>query len=210
MVTITFDATGLGGALTDFAPSLLVWAAVATAGLLALGVGVVLVWRARAHARRRTGLLRRVFGSEYARAVSGYGGRRLGEAELAARLRRRRGVRLRDLDDAERERFESAWRSALALFVESPDTAVREADVLLVEVMRVRGYPIERFEERVSLISLDHPELVEHLRAAHAVAVRADEAGPADTEQLRQALRAYGYLFEALLGRGRISPAPGG
>ena len=207
MGSISVDAGGLGAALTG--PGFMFWGAVAAIGLLMLAVGGVVHWRARERARRRTALLRRVFGSEYARAVNAYRGRRLGEEELLKRLRRRREMRLRDLDTAEREQFEAAWQSALALFVESPETAVREADVLLVEVMRVRGYPIERFDERASLISLDFPELVEELRAAHAVALAADEAGPDDTERLRQALRAYGSLFDALLGHGQTSAASG-
>jgi hypothetical protein len=37
-----------------------------------------------------------------------------------------------------------------------------------------QGYPAEQFEERAKLVSVDHPELVQHFREAHAVAVADD------------------------------------
>lgn len=40
----------------------------------------------------------------------------------------------------------------------------QDADVLVVEVMRVRGYPVEDFDRRTEDISVDHPDVVRHWR----------------------------------------------
>lgn len=98
--------------------------------------------------------------------------------------------------------FTDAWDTAQASFVSTPNTGLRDADLLVMEVMRDRGYPVEHFEERAKLISVDHPELVEHFRSAHVVAVAIEEDS-ATTEQVRQAMVDYRYLFDELVGGGR-------
>jgi hypothetical protein len=69
-----------------------------------------------------------------------------------------------------------------------------------MEVMGDRGYPVaDEFEQRAADVSVDHPEVVEHYRAAHAISARAT-AGDADTEDLRQAMVHFRALFVELLG----------
>jgi hypothetical protein len=179
----------------------LFWMLVAAVAVLLMGVGVVMVWRARERERRRTGVLRRVFGPEYASVLAVHRQRARAEAELTARLHRRAEVWLRDLTGPEREHAEAAWDAAVALFVQSPEGALLQADVLVSEVMRGRGYPVERFEDRASLISLDHPDLAQHMRAAHRIATLAYEGKAPDTERMRQALVSYRHVFDALLER---------
>ena len=58
--------------------------------------------------------------------------------------------------------------------------------------MEARGYSTDE-ERRVDDLSVDHPELVQHYRAA--MAVRDD----GDTEGLREAFVSYRALFEELL-----------
>jgi hypothetical protein len=70
--------------------------------------------------------------------------------------------------------------------------------------MSDRGYPTDDFEQRVSDLSVDHPQVVEDYRAAHATA-EASERGDATTEDLRQAMILYRSLFNALLGQGPSS-----
>src|SRR4029078_13736704 len=78
--------------------------------------------------------------------------------------------------------------------------AVGEADALVMEVMRARGYPVaDEFDQRAADISVDHPEVVEHYRAAHGISGRAT-AGEASTEDLRQAMVHFRELFVELLG----------
>jgi hypothetical protein len=62
-------------------------------------------------------------------------------------------------------------------------------------VMRERGYPTDDFEQRAADVSVDHPDVVENYRSAHAITERDD----ADTEDQRQALVHYRALFDELL-----------
>jgi hypothetical protein len=64
--------------------------------------------------------------------------------------------------------------------------------------MSKRGYPVGDFERRAADISVDHPAVVDHYRAAQAIAVR-NERGEADTEELRKAVVHYRALFNELL-----------
>jgi hypothetical protein len=48
-------------------------------------------------------------------------------------------------------------------------------------------------------VSVDHPEVVEHYRAAHGISQRTSD-GDAGTEDLRQAMVHFRALFEDLLG----------
>ena len=64
--------------------------------------------------------------------------------------------------------------------------------------MLKRGYPMGDFERRAADISVDHPAVVEHYRAAQAIAARY-ERGEADTEELRKAVVHYRVLFDEML-----------
>lgn len=118
--------------------------------------------------------------------------------ELRARLKRRRALEVHELDANERDRYARAWESAQSTFVENPPTGLRDADLLVEQVTRERGYPVQHFEERAKLISVDHPDLAERFRSAHHTAV-ATENGIAGTEDMRQAMVNHRYLFDALL-----------
>ena len=61
--------------------------------------------------------------------------------------------------------------------------------------MRERGYPVEDFEQQAADVSVDHPEVVEHYRKAHAI----HSERSASTEDLRQAMVHYRALFAELL-----------
>jgi hypothetical protein len=64
--------------------------------------------------------------------------------------------------------------------------------------MVARSYPVEDFEARAADVSVDHPNLVDHYRTAHAVAER-HALGQATTEEMRQAMIHYRALFSELL-----------
>jgi len=66
------------------------------------------------------------------------------------------------------------------------------------DLMTRRGYPVGDFETRAADISVDHPHVVEHYRAAHEVSLL-HQRGQADTEAMRQALVHYRALFSELL-----------
>ena len=73
-----------------------------------------------------------------------------------------------------------------------------EADDLVQQVMRDRGYPVDDFEQRAADISVEHPDLVEKYRTANGIA-RASERGEASTDDLRHSVRHYRALFVELL-----------
>ena len=68
----------------------------------------------------------------------------------------------------------------------------------MTQVMRDRGYPVDDFDQRASDISVDHPDVVEHYRAAHILHM-AQERGDIGTEAQREAFVHYRALFEKLL-----------
>jgi len=148
--------------------------------------------------KRRTEDLRQRFGPEYDHTVSELGDQHQAEAELQARQKRVERLHIQPLVPAERERFVSAWRATQAQFVDEPTAAITEADRLVAEVMRARGYPVGDFEQRAADISVDHPSVLEHYRAAHTIAL-ANDRGETNTEDLRQAMVHYRALFEDLL-----------
>lgn len=148
--------------------------------------------------RRQSQHLRSHFGPEYEHEVEEKGSRRKAEAELAQREKRVRKLEIRPLESAARDGFKHRWIEVQAKFVDAPPRAVTEADDLLGEVMRTRGYPVSDFEQSAGDISVDHPEVVKHYRAGHDIAVR-HERGEASTEELRQAMIHYRALFDELV-----------
>jgi hypothetical protein len=148
--------------------------------------------------RRRTKVLVERFGPEYSRAVEELGRRSKAETELQERARRVEAYDIRPLTGPERSRYGDLWQSAQARFVDSPLAAVAEADALVTDVMRLRGYPVHDFESRTADLSVDHPKVCEHYRAAHDLALKSSR-GEADTEHMRQAMVHYRALFEDLL-----------
>jgi hypothetical protein len=167
--------------------------------LIAIGVvavGLLIAWRGIA-ARRRRGL-QQTFGPEYDRTVADAASRREAESELAERQKRREELEIKPLDPAARERYRREWQRAQERFVDDPPGAVGEANRLIQDVMRERGYPVQDFEQRAADVSVDHPEVVSNYRAAHGISV-ANERGKATTEDLRTAMVHYRSLFAELL-----------
>ena len=85
-------------------------------------------------------------------------------------------------------------------FVDQPQAALDSAHVLVCQVMRDRGYPVEDFDTQADLIAVDHPNVVNHYRGAHDVQLR--NADDVTTEDQRVALVHYRELFAELLGAG--------
>jgi len=148
--------------------------------------------------KRRTEELRTSFGPEYDRAVRDHEDKGKAERVLEERKERVEQLHIRPLPHEDRERFAERWRSVQAQFVDDPKGATLEADRLVGEVMQARGYPVGDFEQRAADVSVNHPRVVEHYRAAHTITLR-HERGEAETEDLRQAMVHYRALFEDLL-----------
>jgi hypothetical protein len=178
--------------IPNFSPTVLI-AAAALLALLVLGLMALIAGR-----RSRTHRLAERYGTEYDRTVKQLGGRDKAEKDLIGRENRAARYTIRPLSDTERGRFAQLWSKALALFVDSPLAAVSEADQLLTEIMRVRGFPTADFDQRAADLSVDHPRLAESYHAAHDLALKSRN-GQASTEDLRQALVHCRVLFDELL-----------
>ena len=165
--------------------------------ILVIGLAaVVLVVAWLLIARRRTEKLRERFGPEYQQAVKEHGSR--AEAVLERREKRVEKYHIISLTNEDRSRFAEAWRKTQSRFVDDPKAAVLEADRLVCDVMKTRGYPLGEFEELAADVSVDHPHVVNNYRAAHAIAERTGR-GDVNTEDLRRAMVYYRDLFEDLL-----------
>lgn len=173
-----------------------IWIVIAAAVVIVVALAVIAVQSASR--RKRTERLKKHFGPEYERAVGQAGEQRAAEAELVARERRRHKLDIAALSPESRQRYAQHWRTVQASFVDNPSRAVGDADGLLTEVMRERGYPIDDFDRRAADISVDHPDVVEHYRAAHILHL-AQEKSDIGTEAQREAFVHYRALFEKLL-----------
>lgn len=158
----------------------------------------------RRSSHRRQLELKRRFGPEYDRVLEQHGNKASAERELRSRERRVHSQRLRPLSEADRVQYASDFRMLEARFVDDPSGAVTCAHELIQAVMLARGYSSESFERRVEDLSVEHAHVVEHYRAAHALADE-NQQGRAATEDLRQALVHYRALFAALLEAPRTS-----
>lgn len=164
--------------------------------IVAIIVAVLVIAWAIVRNRRRAELQQR-FGPEYERVTREYGQGRA-ESLLAERERRVEKFATRRLAIDEREHFITQWRAIQSHFVDDPQSAVREADLLVIQLMQARGYPMSEFEQRAADISVDYPRVVDNYRAAHEIALR-QQGGAATTEDLRNAVIYYRSLFDELL-----------
>lgn len=169
-----------------------IWIAV---GVLALIIVASLM--ARGARKARSAQLRDKFGAEYDHVVQETGKRKRAEQELLARVDEVKKYDIRPFSIAERDRFRRDWALIEQRFIERPTTAVVEADELVADMMRVRGYPMGDFEKHAASLSVTHPRVIEHYRAGHRVIGGAP--GKSSTEDLRQAMLHYRALFDELI-----------
>lgn len=148
--------------------------------------------------RRRTRQLRDRFGGEYDRVVGEQGSRRQAEQQLVAREKRHEQLHIRPLPRQRVTAYSARWEATQTTFADEPQAAVVEADALVEAVMSERGYPTRDFTSRLDDLSVSHADVLQHYRAAHAIAV-AVQRREVDTEQLRRAMLHYRTLFAALL-----------
>ncbi len=166
------------------------------AGVAVLALIALAVWFF--YKKKQSHRLQERFGPEYGRTVDELGGRTKAESELKAREKRVERFDIVTLSPSEAARFSQAWNALQGRFVDNPKDVVVQADQLVRQLMLKRGYPMGDFERRAADISVDHPAVVEHYRAAQAIAVR-DKRGEANTEELRKAVVHYRDLFDELL-----------
>ncbi|WP_018530440.1 MULTISPECIES: hypothetical protein [unclassified Streptomyces] len=175
--------------------------------LIVVGIVVVVaagIFAARTAPRGGRGLRRR-FGPEYDREVARHDGdTKAAERELAERVRQHGSLRERPLEPAAHERYLARWAEAQERFVASPSEAVAEADLILADLAKDRGFPdAGSYDEQLAALSVHHGPQVDGYRrvhrAAHARPGRAEESR-AGTEELRTAMVDARALFDVLLG----------
>ena len=182
-----------------------IWMVVALVAVALAIIGAAVAFSRRAN--QRSAMLRERFGPEHDRAIEQYGGR-AGERELVSRADRVDKLRFRELSDADRVRFSNAWTTILEQFVDDPRAAVYRANDLIKDVMRARGYSADTgFEQRAADLSVDHPDVVQHYRAARALQEKGTSQGM-NTEDLRQSVVHYRVLFADLLQPARTFSSP--
>jgi len=169
--------------------------------MLLIAVGIVLWYYLRAQA------LRRKFGPEFDRLASEKNSPAEAARELRKRERRHSELRLKELTPESREWYAEQWRQLQSRFVQSPEEAVGQADELITRLVKELGYPVEEFNERADLLSVEHAKTIGDYRTAHDIAIR-HAKGAADTEELRQAVVHYRELVADLIGQDPV-PARG-
>lgn len=167
---------------------------------IALGAVAVLIVAglvARGVRRSRSETLQEKFGGEYDRAVHEHGSRKKAERDLIERTEQVKKYNIVPLSASDADRFRRDWTKVEQHFLERPTTAVVEADELVADIMRTRGYPMGDFDRHAADLSVTHPSVVDHYRAGHGVIGGAP--GSASTEDLRQAMLHYRSLFDELI-----------
>ena len=169
--------------------------------LVVLGLILAAVFAARQRSKKYA----KKYGPDYGHTVKTMGNEKKAQKEMDDRQKHVDTLNIRSLSLAERERYLAEWKAVQAKFIDQPGPATVEADHLIMEVMRIRNYPVSDFDQRAADISIKYPELVSNYRLARAIAVK-NEKHQADTEELRQALVHYRSLFDELLITEDVSP----
>jgi hypothetical protein len=102
----------------------------------------------------------------------------------AAGVGRRGRFQLRPLAAESRDRYIGEWDDIETKFVDSPEQAVREAESLVLSVLRERGHP------------LTERDLPNEVHRAHKLGYASRDR----TESMRQALLQYRALMEKMVG----------
>jgi hypothetical protein len=96
----------------------------------------------------------------------------------------RRRPQLRPLPAESRDRYLSDWDEIETKFVDAPEQAVREAEALVMSVLRERGHP------------LTERDLPQEVQRAHRLGYSSRDR----TEGMRQALLHYRAAMERMVG----------
>ena len=167
--------------------------------IIAVCVGIVILavvgwW---VYERNRSRRLKERFGPEYDRRVTERG-RRRAESEL---VQREASVRknVRPLSASERAKFLEEWRLCQTRFVDDPPGALDEAERILSDIMRTRGYAADDPYDRLTDVCAAYPHQSAAYREANEIAVR-HRRGEASTEDLRKAFVHFRALFDEVLG----------
>jgi hypothetical protein len=166
-------------------------------------VAALIVGAAAVTRRRR---LQQRFGPEYDRLVGEHDSKLKAESELKEREKRVHKLDIRPLTEEARASYAGQWAAIQERFVDDPEEAVTQSQVLVASVMKERGYPTEHREQIAADLSVEHASLIDNYRSAEQISENA-ATGTASTEDLRQAMIHYRTLFRDLLGESAVADA---
>ena len=138
--------------------------------------------------------MRRQFGPEYDRLAKELGSRKAA-AELTARQRRVDALGIHPLSGEQQARYSGEWTAIQERFVDAPAAAVSAADTLIWDVMRDRGYPVDKRDASMEALSVYHARPLDGYRKAQDLKTES-----ASTEEPRTALIRCRTLFQDLVG----------
>lgn len=126
---------------------------------------------------------------------------------MQARKDEHEQLQLRPLTPAAQQRFTTAWVGVQSRFVDTPALALAEADSLVTQLLAERGYPVDDFDGRQRLLSVEHADVLDGCRRAHDVEL-ASRARTADTETVRTAFLDFRRVFESVMDDSTSSADP--
>ena len=183
-----------------------VWIVIALAIIGVVALGVAWYGMQQRAQQRREGL-RQDFGPEYDRAVDRYGDEGEADAALLARRERVQKLRLKEIPREQRQRLQTNWTTTQARFVDDPASAMDDADGLVEEAMKARGYPLGGdLDQRFDDLSVEHGHVLNNYREGHEIAERRQRGEDVSTEDLRRSMVCYRALFSELLNTGAGKP----
>jgi len=193
----------------DQTTTLLIVAAVA---LVILLVAVVVIGRQRKGRDRdertrgaRIEGMRDRYGPEFDRQAE-----RLHSSDAAESALSERSQQLsnRDLSPSERQRYREDWERIEARFLDRPALALAEAERLVGDLMRDRGYRTDDPQDAAMDLSISHRNVAERYRAGSRIV----SSGSTDIGDLRDAMLHFRTVVDDLLSvdvrgeRRRVDP----
>lgn len=122
------------------------------------------------------------------------------QSRTKAKLERERlrQLHVRPLEPPARERYVEAWQALQSRFGDEPEVSIRDADHLIQNVMRDRGYPTGDFGRLTEILSAGEAEVIDNYRLAHRISAKC-ETSSLSTEEIQRAVTALRALFDSLV-----------
>jgi hypothetical protein len=109
-------------------------------------------------------------------------------------------LHIRPLGTLARVRYTTQWSHLEQRFADVPEAAVADADELITEVLQECGFPVDDFDAKADLVSIEHPDVVHNYRTAHWICIKTLDGQGGSAEELETAARSYRALFDELVG----------
>ncbi len=142
--------------------------------------------------RKRTEPLSNQFMTGYSRPVFH------AEQDFGARRRPARTAYILPLSDEQKNHFTLEWLAVQALFARNPGRGIKEAEQVLRNILRAKGYPADDLSQLTTAMALDFPAHETQFRKLHLLAMRSSRENMGKADLYRVMLHAR-ILFEEIL-----------